>query len=270
MGRLSVSKAWDETKAIVAHDGRLLGSAALALVFLPQVLMSVVGLPLGPQASLESRIVYVLVIFLGLTAQISLNRLAIGPSITVGGAIHRGFQRLPALVVAFLALVVVLVILAMLVGAALGAAGLMVPPGAGAAPPAILIVFMVIFLAFAFAIFQLVIPVAAVEPGGPVRLFSRSWQLARGEYLRLLAFVLLVFVGLAVVAIAGQFAVGSVVVALLGRPNPWTLSALSVGVLAGAIQLAFTVVSAVMLARIYVQLAGGAGAAQASVPSSGI
>jgi hypothetical protein len=269
MGKLSLSRAWEETKAIVERDGRLLGSVALALVFLPQILLAVVGFPLGAQASLASRIVYILVMLVGITAQISLNRLAIGPSVTVGGAIRRGFQRLLPLLAAFVMLAVALVLLLMLVTVILVVTGLMVLPAPGQEPPASLLLIMAILLAVSFAVLQLSIPISAVEQGGPIRLFTRSWHLARGNYLRLLAFVLLVFVGIVIVALAAEYAFGAIVVALFGAPNPWSLSALILGILAGLIQVAFTIVSAVMLARIYVQLAGGA-EAQASVPSSGI
>jgi hypothetical protein len=47
------------------------------------------------------------------------------------------------------------------------------------------------------------------------------------------------------------------------------MSALVIGLVAGLIQAAFTVVTAVMLARMYLQLAGRT-EAQASVPNSGI
>jgi hypothetical protein len=35
MANLSISAAWDETKAILAHDGKLFASVALALIALP-------------------------------------------------------------------------------------------------------------------------------------------------------------------------------------------------------------------------------------------
>ena len=268
MRKLSLSRAWDETKSIVAHDGRLLGSVALALVFLPQIVMAVVGLPLGAQASLASRIVYFLVILLGLTAQIALNRLAIGPSITVGGAIRRGLERLGPMLAAMLLLIIALTFLLIVIGIALGATGLAAMPGEAEVLPAWLVILLILMTALSFGIFQLLIPVAAAEQGGPIHLFSRSWQLARGNYLRLLAFIVLIIVGIFIVALASQFALGTLIVAFLGEPRPWSLSALALGIFAGVIQVGFTVLTAVMLARIYVQLAGGAGA-QPSVPRSG-
>jgi hypothetical protein len=35
MAKLSISRAWEETQDVLARDGRLLASVALALVFAP-------------------------------------------------------------------------------------------------------------------------------------------------------------------------------------------------------------------------------------------
>ena len=42
MASLSISKAWDESKAILAHDGRLIASVALALVALPTAITGLI------------------------------------------------------------------------------------------------------------------------------------------------------------------------------------------------------------------------------------
>jgi len=61
---------------------------------------------------------------------------------------------------------------------------------------------------------------------------------------------------------------GSAIAALFGPPTAGSLGALLSSLVLALIQASFSVVSAVMLARIYVQLANGRGI-QASVPSSG-
>ena len=269
MRALSLSRAWDETKAIISRDGRLFVSVALALVVLPQTILLVVGVPVGSQATLISEAVYVAAVLIGFAAQIALNRLAIGPSTTVGASIGRGFARLLPLVGALALLVIALLAVLLVIAFALARAGRVAPPGAGQTPPPSIIVLMLLLVLLSFAVFQLSIPVAAVESGGPIRLFVRSWQLARGEYPRLLAFVVTVFVGIVVVALAGRSIFGSLVILLFGEPNPGTLSALVLGIIGGTIQACFTIASAVMLARIYVQLAGRGGA-EASVPTTGI
>ena len=42
MSRVSISRAWDETKAIFSRDGRLLVAVALALFVLPVVIVGLV------------------------------------------------------------------------------------------------------------------------------------------------------------------------------------------------------------------------------------
>jgi hypothetical protein len=163
------------------------------------------------------------------------------------------------------ALVIIALVLAMILSA-IGAVRL---PGPGQPPTPSLIALLLLLTTLGFAIFQLVFPVAAVETGNPIRLISRSWQLARRQYLRLLAFLIVVFAGIGILALVGRLAIGTAVVLLLGQPNPGTVSALVLGLIIGLIQAAFNVTTAVMLARIYVQLSGR-GEAQASVPSSGI
>ena len=269
MSSLSISAAWEQSKAIVAREGRLLAAVALALIVLPQVVLAVVGLPLGSDATMLSKLIYVAVVILGFVAQIALNRLAIGPSVTVADAITMALSRVVSLFAAIFAVLIGLVLVAVVLMTAMGAAKLITIPAPGQTPPPALIALLVLLTALAFAIFQLMFPVAAVETGNPLRLLSRSWQLARGHYLRLLAFILIVFTGLGVVVLLSQLGVGSMVLLTLGPPNAGSLSALVLGLVAGTIQAGFTVVTAVMLARIYVQLAGR-GELQPGVPNSGI
>jgi hypothetical protein len=120
-----------------------------------------------------------------------------------------------------------------------------------------------------FAVFQLVFPVAAVETGNPLRLISRAWALSRHNYLRLLGFVAIIFVGLTLVVLAVQRGLGSLILLTLGKPDPGSLSALALGIVSGVVQAGFTIVTAVMIARIYLQLAGRHDA-QVGVPNSGI
>lgn len=269
MPKLSISRAWEETQKVLAHDGRLLASVALALIVLPQVVTVVVGLPVGPQPSATASLLYIAVVLLGFVAHIAINRLAIGPSVTVRDAIALGLTRLVPVFVAFFLVMIGLLLITVLVVMVLVSVKLVTMPVAGQPPPASLVALLILFSTLGFAIFQLVFPIAAIETGNPIRLLSRSWELGRRHYLRLLAFIIIVFVGLAVVAVVSQFAVGSAILLLLGAPNPGTLSALLLGLIVGTVQAAFTLVAATMLARIYVQLAG-VHAAQVGVPRSGI
>ena len=62
--------------------------------------------------------------------------------------------------------------------------------------------------------------------------------------------------------------VGLLVRSLFGELEPMSAAALVVGLVQGVASAAATVIFAVMLARIYVQLNGG-GAAEVTVPHSG-
>jgi hypothetical protein len=265
MAKLSISRAWEEAKAIFAHDGGLMASVALALIVLPSIVLAVVGAPVDPQSSLLSKVVYVAVILLGLVTQVALNRLAIGPSVTVREAIGVGLVRLLPVALLVVLVIIGLALITVLLLVVLGGAAQL---QSGGRPPASVLAILAIITALVFAIFQLIFPIAAVETGNPLRLAARSWQLARRHYARLLAFILIVFVGFGLAVAAIEFGLASVIVVALGQPNPGSMSALLLGLVAGTLQAAFTVVTAVMLSRIYLQLAGGD--AHASVPRSGI
>jgi hypothetical protein len=269
MSSLSISAAWDETRAILMRDGKLLATLALALIVFPEAVFAVIGAPVGPQSSGLSFVTYVVVVLLGAAAQIALNRLAIGPGVTVGSAIATGFRRLPSIMVVGVLLAIALMIVAVILLLILSGAGLMAVPKQGQAPPASLLLLLIAMVVLAFAVFQLVFPVAAVETGNPFRLISRAWALSRHNYLRLLGFVAIVFVGLTLIVLAVQRGLGSVILLTLGKPDPGSLSALALGIISGLVQAGFTIVTAVMIARIYLQLAGRH-EAQARVPKSGI
>jgi hypothetical protein len=268
MRSLSISAAWDDTKTILARDGRLYLSVALALVVLPEVVMAVVGSPIARDASMLSRVVYAAVVLLGIVAQIAMCRLAIGPAVTVGDAITGGLLRLIPVFLVVIVAVIGMAIVAGVISILFGAVGIEMIKSPGVPSPAIVVLLLVLG-ALVFTVLELVVPLAAAETGNPLRLVSRSWQLTRGNYLRLLGFVITVLIGFGLVVLAVQLGLGSTIVLLLGRPDPGSMSALVLGLIAGLLQAAFSVVTAVMLARIYLQLAGR-DEAQASVPSSGI
>jgi hypothetical protein len=255
MRALSVSEAWEQTKAVIAREGSLLAAVALALIVLPQIVLAVVGAPTNTQAPSISMVLYIAVVLLGFTAQVAIIRLAVGPSVTVAEAIAQGFVRLVPVFVVVICLTFAVAIAAVPIAMALSAVKVVSLPAQGQPPSASLVLLLVILAALVFAIFQLVFPIAAVETGNPLRMVTRSWQLARHNYTRLLGFVVIVFVGLALVGAFNQFAIGSIILLLLGQPSPGSLSALMFGLFGGIFQSAFTVLVAVMLARIYLQLA---------------
>lgn len=270
---LSLSTAWDETKAVIAHDGRLILAVALALIVLPQAIVGLLDPPMGAtsEPSNMARLVALLAILVQIVGQLALIRLALGPPVSVGEAIAHGGRRfLPALGalilfgIGFALALTPLIILLVVTGA-------VEMPEPGAQPPggfvALVFVMVLVILAIGPRI-MLMMPVASAEETGPVALLRRSWSISGGHYWRLLAFLILILVVALVLLITAQLIGGVLAGVAAGKVEPMSLSALIVALLISIAQGAFTILSSVMLARIYVQLAGGG--AESSVPNSGM
>lgn len=250
---------------MIERDGRLVGAVALALVLLPQAIVGVVAPPpnlSGEEPASWTSLVTILVALAGIVGQIAIIRLALGPSISVGSAIAHGFRRLlPGFLALLLfAIAVGLGLLPLLV--AIGGVGSIeaVARGeqpSGAAAGAILLVVLIALLLSVR--FQMLMPVAAGESGGPVHIIKRSWQLTAGHYFRLLGFLLLLIVVAVVLLGAAQILGGVAGRLAFGDIKPFTVAALIVALLVSLAQAVFTTGTSVMLGRIYAQLSGGAG-----------
>ena len=272
MRQLSISAAWEETRAILSRDGGLLMTVALALIALPSLVSGLLN-PNGLSASTAGWITLIefLASVIALAGQLALIRLAIGPSITVGAAILHGLRRVPIYFVAVLLLGFALFLLAIPIVVVLGALG--VPLDAKPIPmtmPVVVASLLLIALVIFFAVRLLISsPVASAEDVGPIAILTRSWRLTAGHWWALFGFLLIFIVGALVLLIAIGAAVGSVVALLIGKPEPMSAAALVIGLVQALVSAGVTTIFAVMLARIYLQLSGSDGA-QASVPRSGI
>jgi len=270
MSKLSISKAWDETTHILAQDGKLVTSVALALIVLPQAISGVIAPPptlSGANPPSWMPLVVLAVGILSITGEIAIMRLALGRT-SVGEAIAHGGRRVgPAFLALFLvvvALAIVLVPVMVLMAGSGGFESLADDQPTAAALRAVFIVFVMCL--FAAPRFQLLIPAAAGESGGPIHLIRRGWQLADGVYWKLFGFlVLTLLVAVMVVLFVGQIMVGILVRATFGTIHPFSIGALVAALLTSAVSAAFAATFSVILARIYVQLSGR----KASVPSSG-
>jgi hypothetical protein len=264
---LSISKAWDETRATLRRDGKLLATVALALLVLPQAVLGPF-LPSAPgQLSVAFKVLLVVAIVASIAAQVALNRLAIPPSATVGAGIHRGLARTPAVLLALFLVFLVVTALFVLFAGILVATGVAEAPVAGRPPPGSLASILVILFVAIFSIFQLIVPVGAVEHGGPFRLIGRAWTLARPHYWRLVGFLLLILVGMLFVWLSAQVIAGLVFTAIFGPPRSGSVGLTLTSIVVALVQAGWTTVTSVMIARIYLQLAGAG--AEATVPSSG-
>lgn len=274
MPKLSISRAWEETQHVLARDGQLLASVALALVLLPEVVANVLAPPpalSGQQPPSWMPVLSILVFAAGLVAQIAVMRLALGPATSVGHAISHGAKRfLPG----FAATLLFVIPLGLLMGTLFT---LIAGPAAaqslrnGTVDPAAsrVILLLLIVAVLVSARFQLIMPVTTAETGGPLRIIRRAWELSSGNYLRLLGFLLAIIVTVLIIYLAAQFVGGIVASTLFGEAKPLSVAALVVALITGLVQTAFVVVVSTLLARIYAQLAG-VHAAQIGVPRSGI
>jgi hypothetical protein len=273
MAALSISRAWDETKARIALDGRLMAIVAAALIALPGIVYGVISPASQSEGTVVTAIALLVSSLLALIGQLAIIRLAIGPAVSVGEAIAHGARRMPIYVVAgviltvglFLALIPLVVIMA--------AAGVPLDKGneqAIAQSPVALLLMIVWLLLALFILVRMLMssPVASEEAAGPIQILRRSWEVTSGHWLRLLGFILLFIIGAMVAIRAVNWTISFVAVALFGPVEPMSVSALLVSVANSFVNAVATVLLAVMLARIYVQLVGR-GSIDVTVPRSG-
>ena len=265
--RLSISRAWDQTREVVRRDGRLMFAVALALLVLPQTLLGAFTPTSPTEATPTFQILLVIAVATAIAAQIALNRLAIPPSATVAEGVRRGITRTPAtffslMLVFFIASLLLMILLVILV-----MVGALTAPVSGKPPSIGFIALVLAGLLGVFVIFQLTVPIAAAEAGGPLYLIQRSWTLGKKHYWRLAAFLLLVLIGMGLIWLSAQVIAGLIFTTLLGRPESGSIAVVLISLVVAAAQAAWTIVSSVMLARVYSQVAGSD--AEASVPSTG-
>lgn len=266
MATLSISRAWDETRDVIARDGGLLITLALALFVLPGV-VSEITTPAAPAGQFPKpgywTVVTAIAILIALLGQIAVIRLAIGSRLTVGEAIAHGARRAPIYFLATLLWTAPFLI----VGAVLLAIVGRNPNDVSAAVAVGLLVLSGVMLFFAIRMLM-TSAIASSEPLGPVAILRRSWDLTSGNWWRLFGFFALFLIAVVIVVTAVGVIGGIIAKLAFGDIEPMTVGALFVALLTQVVSAAVSVVLMVMLARIYVQLAGD-GAGEASVPTSG-
>lgn len=272
MQKLSISRAWDEARAVLSRDGRLFATVALALLVLPSAIAAFVypseGMtPVAPTAG--SILLFIVVTLIGVVGQLAMIRLAIGPSISVGDAIAHGARRALPYIAAGILILVGLILVSLPFVLALVALGVPLEPGVNPPPAAWLLFLLYVILIFYVALRMLMTsPVASAEAVGPIAILRRSLQLTSGHVLRLLGFLLLFLIA-AIIAITAITLLASLLVTLLGGSvEPLTVGALVLALVEAVLGAVATTILIVMLARMYLQLTGGA--VETSVPASGV
>lgn len=267
MSKLSLSRAWEETTAVLARDGRLFVAVGLALFVLPGLIVGVT-MPQVRTGELPAPGLWLALAFIAilvwLVGQLAVIWLALRPQVAVGEAIVHGARRLVPYVLA----VLIWLLPILVVGSVLSA---ILRLNAGHPPLIVALALIALTLFGAFLAVRLVLSsaVASAEAGGPLVILRRSWDLSRGNWWRLLVFVLLFWIG----ALCLVWAVGSVAGVLVrmifADVGPLSVGGLLIEIVGQLLSSVLSIVFFVMLARLYVQRTGP-DAAQASVPKSGI
>jgi len=253
MAKVSISLAWDETRAVLTRDGKLISSVALALLVLPGVVLNVLlpeGVSMGTGQQPVWAIVGVIVLILTFIGQLSVLRLAMGPHISVGEAIRHSATRALPFFGAFLLWVVPFLV----VGSVPYQMIRSHPADASTLAGLALLAVMIVAMFLAIRLF-LIGPVATAEEGGPLRIIQRSWSLTQGNWWRLFAFVLLFAAAAMVLITAVSSGLGLVARLTIGQVARLSVAGLVLVLIAQLLTAAVYVVLFVMQARIYAQLA---------------
>ena len=264
MRKVSISQAWDETRAVLERDGKLIAAVALAMLVLPGVAGSVLmpkGTSINPTP--VGYVVVFAVFLITFVGQLSIVRLAMGPHLTVGEAIRHGAARtLPYAAAFFLWVIPFFVIGSFPYKIAASNAG---QPSTAAAIGLLALTALGMFIVIRLLLTG---PVAAAENVGPLNIIRRSWELTAGNWWRLFGFVAVFVVGALALIWAVTAVVGVISRLWLGQISTDSIPGLLILLVVQAITSALYCVLFVMQARIYTQLSGR-GEAQAGVPSSG-
>ena len=256
MNKLSIGQAWVESAAFLRAERRLLVPLCLATLVLPATILTLVmpTEPGGAPMTMADRpepgpwmIVGLAALAAMLVGQLAISRLALGWHGSLAEALRHGARRFVPMFAANLLLAVLVVIPLILILAIIQLVA------AAAANVALVLLSIPILMLFIRA--SLSLPVAAATTIGPVVILRRAFSISRGASLRLLGFALLFIAAAMVVAGAVSAVVGAVVIALLGQPEPWTVAATLLALIAGLLQALIIALWSVMLARIYAQLA---------------
>lgn len=262
--RLSISRAWDEARTILARDGKLLATVAAALLVLPGIVRDVLTPAAEPGKLPEPgawMLVWLLATLVALVGQLAITYIALARRTTVGEAITHSAKRMPVYLAGQILWVLPFAIIF------LGLTPFMQPPSPSAAAA---ILSLVLFAVFIFVAVRLLLTpaVAVEEPVGPIAMIRRSWALTSGNWWRLFGFLVLFIIGAAILVLATMAVFGMIARLLLGGIEPLSVGALLVSLAGEVVTAAVYLLLMTMLARIYVQLAGDP-SADVSVPSSG-
>jgi len=248
---VSIGTAWSEAAAFVRREKKLLAPLVLALMVVPATVSQLFqpSNPFaGPGGFQPWMAVAVIALVAGLVGQMAISRLAMGWHGALGETIALALKRLPAVIASLILffLCISLVLLpAIVVLTLLG----------GVAATATLANFLTLIVVFGVAPKILLAPAIAMDQQlGPWGLVKATWRATRGHYWRLLGFFLLFLAASLIFALAASSVVGTLATLALGKPDPMTVSRLTIALAGGVVQGVVATIYAAMIGRIVAQL----------------
>lgn len=268
MAKLSITAAWNETAEFVKREARLLFPLAFMLIALPVAVMEALQPdPAGPGQMPEAgawALIIPLVLVASMIGNLAISFLAIRSNVAVGEAIGRGARRFLPLFLVFILLCLVgfillviaaTIVMALVPGALSDASAGMQSPAVAQAVMLTILLMLPIIIFFGTRLI-LVTPAAAAEEAGPIGIIRRSWSLTAGHTGKLIAFLLLVFILIAVLTTAIQSVAGLLFTLVAGPPRAGSLSKLLIILVMAGVRTIVGVYLTSLIARIYVQRAG--------------
>ena len=252
--RVSISRAWDETRTFLGRERSLITPIVLAFLVVPTVAVGLIEPSAAPgqqPAGGPWVIAFGVGLFVSLIGQLAIMRLALGWEGRIADVLRYAFVRIWTVLGSYLILAFFIALLSiplvLVAGLAGGAGAVEAGPSAGSVS--------ILVIAFIFVIARFV-PMSALAIDGsdtPWGLLKRCWTLTRGSYWRLLSFFLVFLLGSLVLGWAVNVIAGLAFTMILGPAEPLTVSRLLISLAEGLVQGGIQSVYAVMVARIAAQ-----------------
>jgi len=271
VNRVKINAVWDRSTEFISDHLALIFPITLMGILVPAVLQDASGtLSAGaePGLLLALRAIGLVLSIISLSAQLAIIAAAVSPELTTGQALRRGQSRL-LVALGLSALVVVGFVLALLppvlvlastgvdfaVLAAASAAGQAAALTKVSSGVAVFVICYGLGLAVLLVWFAarsvLLSPVVVAENRG-LASFARSFALTRGLTWRIIGLLILFTVVSTVAGLAAKTVFGSVFRLALGGESAFSLSSLLTSTIVGTVAAGFTVLGAVVTAKLYV------------------
>jgi Membrane domain of membrane-anchored glycerophosphoryl diester phosphodiesterase len=268
--KLDMGKAWTQTTALIGANKDTISAIAGLFIFLPSFAAALFVPEIAnppqpapqpgadPQVAMQAALnqltamytdnwaLFLAITIAGFVGSMSLLALLTDRgNPTVGEALGKGLKSIPSYIAAQLlsGLAAGLVI-----GLPLGLVGAFAPPAV-----TVLVGLLLVVLAIYLVVkFSLIAPVIAIEEvRNPFTAIARSWQLTKGNSLRIFAFLVLLFV---VIVIIGALVQG--VLTLILSAFGGAVASIGTGIVGALVNAVVTVIFLVVIAAVHRQLAG--------------